>query len=95
MELKLLEIRELSGFSWFEPPPEQSLQGAIQLLYRLGALESPSLDSAVSLIGRRLGRVSIHPRLGRSLLEAEKSRILAEAVNLCSWIAEGELETLD
>ncbi|HCM39901.1 MAG TPA: ATP-dependent helicase HrpB [Bdellovibrionales bacterium] len=95
LELKLLEIRELSGFSWFEPPPEQSLQGAIQLLYRLGALESPSLDSAVSLIGRRLGRVSIHPRLGRSLLEAEKSRILAEAVNLCSWIAEGELETLD
>jgi ATP-dependent helicase HrpB len=68
-------------FEWFETPPEHALEGALELLARLGAIEGTTLTG----IGERLQRLPLHPRLGRILIEAKGSM---EAARACALISE-------
>jgi ATP-dependent helicase HrpB len=68
-------------FEWFEAPSEHALEGALELLARLGAIERGTLTA----IGERLRRLPIHPRLGRLLIEANGSM---EAARACALISE-------
>jgi ATP-dependent helicase HrpB len=52
-------------FAWFEPPPAERIGAALELLERLGAVQS----AAITARGRTLRRFPLHPRLAR-LLEA-------------------------
>ena len=53
-------------FEWFESPPEDRLQQAMDLLGRLGAVR----EGRVTAAGRNLRRFPLHPRLARVLVEA-------------------------
>jgi ATP-dependent helicase HrpB len=57
-----------SAFPWIEPPDEVSLQAALALLERLGAMRS----GAITPLGQQLARLPLAPRLGR-LVEAGTS----------------------
>ena len=70
---------------WFEAPPEPALVAAKALLDALGATR----DGALTTLGRRMGRLPIHPRLARILLEADGAR---EAALACAALAERHLE---
>ena len=63
------------AFEWFERPPEQRIESAIELLRRLGALDARSAE--------RLRSIPLHPRLARVLLDAGTN-----AVRVCALLSE-------
>jgi len=95
LELKAMGLAEWSTLEWFEAPAPTSLDASWKLLHRLGAIESPSPQSALTGLGRQMARFPAHPRIARFLLESTRQNCLKEAATLASWISEGRLERLD
>jgi ATP-dependent helicase HrpB len=83
-----------ASFEWFEAPPADRLQRALELLSRLGAVESGRLTA----LGEAMHRLPVHPRLACVLLSAAGHPRAAAA---CAMLAEGwrsavgEAETTD
>jgi ATP-dependent helicase HrpB len=68
-------------FAWFEPPPQQRLESALELLTRLGAIDGRKLTP----VGDQLRRFPLHPRLARVLLDA---RGADAAARVCALLSE-------
>ena len=64
------------AFEWYERPPEHRIESAIELLRRLGALESPR-------VAEQLRRLPLHPRLARVLLDGGEA-----ALRVCALLSE-------
>jgi ATP-dependent helicase HrpB len=62
-------------FEWFEPPPADAMEAALELLRALEATD----DGKITELGRRLRRIPLHPRLARLLIEAGGTRQAAAA----------------
>lgn len=69
-----------SGFEWFEPPPEDRVQAALELLRLLGAVDGRRLTP----LGRTIRRLPLPPRLARVLAETGASPRAAAACALLS-----------
>jgi len=72
-------------FAWYERPPEQRLDAAVELLRRLGAIE-PVPDATrfrMTADGDRLRHMPLHPRLARVLLDGGEA-----AVRVCALLSE-------
>ncbi len=64
--LNLLALGEsVDTFPWLDRPNEHSVQQAMDLLERLGAIANRRLTE----LGRSMARLPVHPRLARMLLE--------------------------
>lgn len=68
-------------FEWYERPPEQRIESALELLQRLGALDGRHLTP----LGHQLRRFPLHPRLARVLVDA---RGAAPAARVCALLSE-------
>lgn len=68
LQLKEIGITNLQNFPWVTPPPQESIDSAIELLYNLGALEK---NSDITEMGKRMARFPLHPRIARMLIAAE------------------------
>jgi ATP-dependent helicase HrpB len=68
LQLLCLGEPDVLRFPWFDPPPEVLVAQALALLRRLGAVA----DGGVTDLGRVLGRLPVHPRLGRLLVEGQR-----------------------
>jgi ATP-dependent helicase HrpB len=69
------------AIEWFQTPPAGSLQSAMDLLGRLGAIDSTNV---LTDLGRVLGRMPLHPRLARMLVAAHGDGQMARACALLS-----------
>lgn len=67
---------------WLDPPPAANLDHARDLLERLGALDTP--------LGRKMGKLPVHPRLSRFVLAATEFGARTEACEFAARLAEGE-----
>jgi ATP-dependent RNA helicase HrpB len=86
-----LQVRAFAGrdpreFRWFEMPDQQALARADALLKELGAVDSVS--GKVSVLGRELLRLPVHPRLGRVVLEGERRACAVGAATAAALLAE-------
>ncbi len=79
LTLKAAGVEELRGFRWFEPPEEQALAHAEELLTDLGALRT-----TVTPIGRKMLAFPLHPRYARMLLAAQDYRCVRQACLLAA-----------
>jgi len=81
----LLDVMAWGGdplaFEWLEPPPDERVAAALELLRRLGAAEGRRLTA----LGERMRRLPLHPRLGRLLLADGGS---ARAAAVCAALSE-------
>ena len=68
-------------FEWFEAPPRGDLEAALDLLARLGAIDSAGHPTP---LGRLMQRLPLHPRLARILIDAGGAPEAARAVALLS-----------
>ncbi len=68
--LQLLSFGEtdLENFPWFEAPRPHTLEAALALLQRLGALQ----DGRLTALGSSMAAIPTHPRLARLLLESKR-----------------------
>lgn len=69
-------------FPWFEAPAAERVASARDLLTRLGAIDG----DRVTPLGARMGRLALHPRLARVLLEAGGAW---EAAAACALVSDG------
>ena len=74
-------------FGWFEPPPEETLLAAEQLLGMLGALK----DGSITPTGRQLMSLPLHPRLARLMLEAGKAGALPQGAAIAALLSEKDI----
>ena len=76
LTLKAAGIANLRKFRWLEPPDEQGLAHAEELLTDLGALAKTDEAGVTSLtitpLGRRMLAFPLHPRYSRMLLAAQE-----------------------
>ena len=68
LQLLALGEKDIRNFPWLEPPREDAIVQALELLRRLGAAQ----DSTITKLGQAMSRLPIHPRLGRLLIEGQR-----------------------
>jgi ATP-dependent helicase HrpB len=86
----LLEIMNL-GYSpdympWFQPPAEENLESALQLLTYLGAI---TRDGKITGFGKKLSMLPLHPRLSAVTLRGCASGCGEDALLAACLISEG------
>jgi ATP-dependent helicase HrpB len=59
---------DVRSFPWLEPPREDALDQAMDLLRRLGAAK----DGTITDLGLSMTRLPMHPRLARMLIEGQR-----------------------
>jgi len=67
LQLSAWGERDLATFGWFEAPAPATLERALELLRKLGALD----ERGVTALGRRMASMPAHPRIARLLIEGE------------------------
>ena len=69
--LKSLEINDLIGFEFLDPPPGETLMHAFELLYalNLGALND---RGELTKLGRRMAEFPVDPMLSKAIISSEK-----------------------
>ncbi|MBI3821813.1 MAG: DEAD/DEAH box helicase [Planctomycetes bacterium] len=68
LHLLALGETDVQKFPWLEPPRQDTIDHAMDLLRRLGALHA----GAITELGRSMARLPVHPRLSRMLLEGRR-----------------------
>ena len=87
LALKAAGVEDLRTFRWLEPPEEQSLARAEELLADLGALQTGAgseekrlaAQLRITAIGRKMLAFPLHPRYARMLLAAQDYGCVYEA----------------
>jgi ATP-dependent helicase HrpB len=69
LTLKAAGVQDLRRFRWLQPPEEQALAHAEELLADLGALDK---QGTISDLGRKMLAFPLHPRYSRMLLAAQE-----------------------
>jgi len=73
---------EPGSFEWFDPPPSDRLDAALELLERLGAVDRAH---RLTTLGRQMQRLPVSPRLAAILLAARGAR---DAALACAVLSE-------
>jgi ATP-dependent helicase HrpB len=90
LTLKAAGVEDLRTFRWLEPPEEQSLAHAEELLTDLGALRTindqlkPGHQLAITPLGRKMLAFPLHPRYARMLIAAQDYRCVHQACLLAA-----------
>ncbi|HKQ80053.1 MAG TPA: ATP-dependent helicase C-terminal domain-containing protein [Blastocatellia bacterium] len=88
LELHAAGVADLSGFNWFEPPPQSALEAAESLLAQLGAIDA---RGEVTPVGKRMLRFPLHPRQSRMLVEAQSRGVGEQATVTAALIGERDI----
>lgn len=80
-------IAHPGDLDWFEAPPQAALAAAETLLTGLGALE----NGALSLVGRRMADLPLHPRLARLAIGGEDLGVPQLALRAAALLETGSL----
>jgi ATP-dependent helicase HrpB len=88
-----LSVRAFAGrdpvdFGWFEAPPRDALQGADQLLARLGAIDVKK--GTLTAFGNKLLQMPLHPRLGAVVLEGRELGCVHAAATAAMLLSDAE-----
>lgn len=87
LALKAMGIGRLGDLGWLEPPPEESVRAAEELLSRLGAVDSAG---ALTETGRRMAEYPLHPRLARLVVEADRRGAGEEGCAIAAILSAGQ-----
>ncbi len=79
------------GFEFFESPPAHRTESAVELLRELGALEPISDGLRLTVIGKKMLDLPLHPRLGRLILLAMHSGKNALGALLAALISQRDI----
>src|SRR5690606_857053 len=77
LRMAALDLGDVATFPFVAPPDRRSIRDGVALLRELGAFDA---QDRLTPLGKRLAQLPIDPRLGRMVLEAERSGCLREVL---------------
>lgn len=86
--LHRLGFEDVREFPWLDAPEEAALLGAERTLRLIGAIDD---RGGVTSDGRRMAALPVHPRLGRTLIEAAPRGVLDRAARCAALLSERDL----
>ncbi|MDF9391582.1 MULTISPECIES: ATP-dependent RNA helicase HrpA [Methylococcus] len=75
LQMKVLNLGDIRGFPFVEPPDERLVRDGLKTLQELNALDAQGRPTE---LGRRLAKLPVDPRLGRILLAGAEENCLSE-----------------
>ncbi|SHL19307.1 ATP-dependent helicase HrpA [Pseudonocardia thermophila] len=84
LQMIALELGDISQFPFVDPPDPRAVNDGIALLRELGALTE---SNELTPIGRALARLPVDPRLGRMLVEADRTGCLREVLVIAAALS--------
>jgi ATP-dependent helicase HrpA len=86
LQMAALGLGEVEAFPFLDAPDRRQIRDGIALLHELRALD-PAAAEPLTALGRRLARLPIDPRLGRMVLQAERSGCVREVVVIAAALS--------
>ncbi|KAK8055393.1 helicase associated domain-containing protein [Apiospora rasikravindrae] len=83
--LKSLGINQLLEFEFMDPPPTESLIGALNQLFALQALNH---KGELTKVGRQMAEFPTEPMLAKAVLAADKFSCVEEVLSIVSMLSE-------
>ena len=83
LQMIALDLGEISAFPFVDPPDARAVNDGLALLHELGALDG----TALTPIGRALSTLPVDPRLGRMLVEADRTGCLREVLVIAAALS--------
>lgn len=83
--LKSLGINQLLEFEFMDPPPTESLIGALNQLFALQALNH---KGELTKVGRQMAEFPTDPMLAKAVLAADKFKCVDEVLSVVSMLSE-------
>jgi len=84
LSMKAMQIDDLLGFDFMDPPPVQTLVSAMDLLYALGALDD---DGMLTRLGRKMAEFPLEPRLAKMLIMSVNLKCSEEILTVASMLS--------
>jgi len=84
LSMKAMQIDDLVGFDFMDPPPVQTLVSAMDLLYALGALDD---DGMLTRLGRKMAEFPLEPRLAKMLIMSVTLKCSEEILTVASMLS--------
>jgi ATP-dependent RNA helicase HrpA len=80
LQMISLDLGEPGDFPFVERPDARSVADGVALLTELGALDTEADDRRLTGVGRALAALPVDPRLGRMLVEADRTGCLRDVL---------------
>lgn len=85
LQLKSLGINQLLEFEFMDPPPTESLIGALNQLFALQALNH---KGELTKVGRQMAEFPTDPMLAKAVLAADKYKSVDEVLSIVAMLSE-------
>ncbi|CAA0395505.1 unnamed protein product [Arabidopsis thaliana] len=86
LTLKSLGIQDVFNFDFMDPPPENALLKALELLYALGALDE---IGEITKVGERMVEFPVDPMLSKMIVGSEKYKCSKEIITIAAMLSVG------
>jgi ATP-dependent helicase HrpA len=89
LQMAAADLGDIAEFPFLEPPDRRHITDGMNLLHELGALETSTKDTMprLTVLGRRLARLPVDPRLARMVLEADKNGCVTEVTVIAAALS--------
>jgi len=84
LQLKAMGISDLLAFDFMDPPPIQTLIGAMEALYALGCLDDEGL---LTRLGRKMAEFPLEPQLSKMLLTSVILKCSEEVLTIVAMLS--------
>jgi ATP-dependent RNA helicase DHX8/PRP22 len=84
LQLKAMGINDLLGFDFMDPPPIQSMIGAMESLFTLGALDDEGL---LTRLGRKMAEFPLEPCLSKMLITSAELGCSEEILTIVAMLS--------
>lgn len=84
LRLKAFDFGSVERFPFIDPPEPRAIQGGLQLLAEIGALDE---NGDLTEVGRQLAHIPIDPTIARMLLEGRKLHALDSVLIIASALS--------
>ncbi|KAH9778054.1 RNA helicase [Citrus sinensis] len=84
--LKSLGIDDLVNFDFIDPPPEEALLKALELLFALSALNKLG---ELTKVGRRMAEFPLDPMLSKMIVASDKDKCSDEIITIAAMLSVG------
>jgi ATP-dependent RNA helicase HrpA len=88
LQMAALDLGEVAGFGFIDPPDPRQVTDGVRLLEELGALaQGGARAGGLTELGKQLARLPVDPRLGRMIIESGRNGCAREVLIIAAALS--------